>query len=51
MGALGLGGTTQTHEVRATFCTIGSLIVVYMALRSLWQVLAGWYGLTVPIRR
>lgn len=32
--------TKQTHEVRATFYTIGSVIVIYMALHSLWQVLA-----------
>ena len=28
--------TKQTHEVRATFYTIGSLIVIYMALHVLW---------------
>jgi len=32
--------TKQTHEVRATFYTIGSLIVIYMAGHVLWQVLA-----------
>lgn len=31
--------TKQTHEVRATFYTIGSLIVIYMALHTLWAVL------------
>lgn len=30
----------QTHEVRATFYTIGSLIVIYMAGHVLWAVLA-----------
>lgn len=32
--------TQQTHEVRATFYTIGSLIVIYMAGHTLWMVLA-----------
>jgi len=32
--------TKQTHEVRATFYTIGSLIVIYMAVYVLWSVLA-----------
>lgn len=32
--------TKQSHEVRATFYTIGSLIVIYMALHVLAQVLA-----------
>lgn len=31
--------TKQTHEIRATFYTIGSLIVVYMAVHILWSVL------------
>ena len=31
--------TKQTHEVRATFYTIGSLIVIYMALYALWMTL------------
>jgi len=31
--------TKQTHEVRATFYTIGSLIVIYMACHVLWVVL------------
>ena len=31
--------TKQTHEVRATFYTIGSLIVIYMAVHVLWAVL------------
>ncbi|MDU8927778.1 MAPEG family protein [Alisedimentitalea sp. MJ-SS2] len=31
--------TKQSHEVRATFYTIGSLIVIYMALHVLWVVL------------
>ena len=31
--------TKQSHEVRATFFTIGSLIVMYMALHVLVQVL------------
>jgi hypothetical protein len=31
--------TKQTHEVRATFYTIGSLIVIYMALHSLAMAL------------
>lgn len=30
--------TKQTHEVRATFYTIGSLIVIYMALHVIWTV-------------
>jgi len=29
----------QSHEVRATFYTIGSLIVIYMAAHVLWTVL------------
>ena len=32
--------TKKTHEVRATFYTIGSLIVIYMGLHTLWIVLA-----------
>lgn len=31
----------QSHEVRATFYTIGSLIVIYMAAHVLWSVLTG----------
>jgi uncharacterized MAPEG superfamily protein len=31
--------TKQTHEVRATFYTIGSLIVIYMAVHALWSAL------------
>jgi glutathione S-transferase len=31
--------TKQAHEVRATFYTIGSLIVIYMAIHVLWVVL------------
>ena len=31
--------TKQSHEVRATFYTIGSLIVIYMALHVLWVIL------------
>ena len=31
--------TKQIHEVRATFYTVGSLIVIYMALHVLWTVL------------
>ena len=31
--------TKQSHEVRATFYTIGSLIVIYMACHALWAVL------------
>lgn len=31
--------TKQTHELRATFYTIGSVIVIYMALHALWKVL------------
>ncbi len=30
--------TKQSHEVRATFYTIGSLIVIYMACHVLWVV-------------
>lgn len=32
--------TKQTHEVRATFYTIGSLIVIYMACHALWAAIA-----------
>lgn len=32
-------GTGQSHEMRATFYTIGSLIVIFMALYSLWAIL------------
>lgn len=32
--------TQASHEVRAAFYTIGSLIVVYMAAHSLWVTLA-----------
>jgi len=32
--------TKQTHEIRATFYSIGSLIVIYMACHALWSVLA-----------
>lgn len=32
--------TKRSHEVRATFYTIGSLIVIYMAGYVLWAVLA-----------
>lgn len=31
--------TKQSHELRATFYTIGSLIVVYMGLHVLWAVM------------
>ena len=31
--------TRQTHEVRATFYTIGSLVVIYMALHALFVIL------------
>ena len=31
--------TKQSHEVRATFYTIGSLIVIYMAAHALWSVI------------
>lgn len=31
--------TSQNHEVRATFYTIGSLIVIYMAVHALWVAL------------
>ncbi len=30
----------QTHEIRATFYTIGSLIVIYMAAHALWSALS-----------
>jgi glutathione S-transferase len=33
--------TKQSHEVRATFYTVGSLIVIYMAGYVLWVVMAG----------
>ena len=32
--------TKQTHEVRATFYTIGSAIVIYMAFHVLWVAIA-----------
>lgn len=32
--------TRRTHEVRATFYTVASLIVIYMAGHVLWQALA-----------
>ncbi len=31
--------TKQSHEVRATFYTVGSAIVIYMALHTLWSIL------------
>lgn len=31
--------TKQSHELRATFYTIGSLVVIYMAIHVLWVVL------------
>jgi glutathione S-transferase len=31
--------TRQTHEIRATFYTIGSLIVIYMAMHALFVLL------------
>ena len=31
--------TKQSHEVRATFYTVGSLIVMYMAVHVLWSAL------------
>ncbi len=31
--------TKQSHEVRATFYTVSSAIVIYMALHTLWSVL------------
>lgn len=31
--------TRQSHEMRANFYTIGSLIVIYMALHALWVLL------------
>jgi len=31
--------TKQTHEVRATFFTIGSSIVIYMVIHVLWVIL------------
>ncbi|MCB1358850.1 MAG: MAPEG family protein [Maritimibacter sp.] len=33
--------TKQSHEVRATFYTVGSLIVIFMGLYVLWGVVAG----------
>ena len=32
--------TAKSHELRATFYTIASLIVVYMAAHALWAALA-----------
>ena len=31
--------TKQSHEVRATFYTFGSLIVIFMAAYVLWMVI------------
>jgi glutathione S-transferase len=31
--------TKQTHEIRSTFYTIGSMIVIYMAVHILWSAL------------
>jgi glutathione S-transferase len=31
--------TKQTHEIRATFYAIGSMIVIYMAIHVLWSAL------------
>ncbi|WP_170482271.1 MAPEG family protein [Ruegeria arenilitoris] len=31
--------TEQSHEVRATFYTVGSVIVIYMAVHTLWSAL------------
>ena len=31
--------TEQSHEVRATFYTVGSIIVIYMAVHTLWSAL------------
>lgn len=33
--------SSKSHEVRATFYTIGSLIVIYMAIHALWVAVAG----------
>lgn len=33
--------TKQSHEVRSTFFTIGSVIVIFMALYTLWAVALG----------
>jgi uncharacterized MAPEG superfamily protein len=33
--------TARSHETRATFYTIGSLIVIWMALHGLWAALSG----------
>jgi uncharacterized MAPEG superfamily protein len=32
--------TEQSHEVRATFYTVGSAIVIYMAIHVLWSLLS-----------
>ena len=32
--------TKRSHEVRATFYTVGSVIVIYMAVHTLWSALA-----------
>lgn len=34
--------TKQSHEVRATFYTIGSVIVIVMALWVLWKLLVSY---------
>ncbi|WP_296765127.1 MAPEG family protein [Sediminimonas sp.] len=31
--------TEQSHEIRATFYTVGSAIVIYMAVHTLWSAL------------
>lgn len=33
--------TKQVHDVRATFYTVGSVIVIYMAVHVLWVVIGG----------
>ena len=33
--------TAQIHDIRATFWTLGVLMVIYMALAVLWQALGG----------
>ena len=31
--------TKQSHEIRATFYTVGSVIVIYMAVHAIWKAL------------
>lgn len=41
MGHFWAYGTKQSHEVRASFYTVGSVIVIYMAGHVLWAFILG----------